>query len=133
MVLEKKTFLNFFDVFSLFRHYLPTTRAEPFIWTNLSPHHPRMLCAKFGWNWFNGSGEKKYHPFCMSKCKYVLHVFHFENFSSPELIFVTHWAFFIVIFFSVLWDWGRGPKNLENFGTIRDITWKFPETFLSIK
>ena len=29
----------------------------------------------------------------------MLHVFHFENFSSPELIFVTHWAFFIVIFF----------------------------------
>ena len=25
-------------------------RAGPFIWTNLSPYHPRMLCAKFTWN-----------------------------------------------------------------------------------
>ena len=104
----------------------PWKRAEQ----NLNPHHPRMLCAKFGWNWSNGSGEKKYHPFCMSKCKYVLHVFHFENFSSPVLIFVTHWAFFIVIFFSVLWDWGQGPKNLKKFGYNQryhlKISWNIP-------
>ena len=31
---------------------------EPFIWTNLNPLHPRMLCAKFGWNWPSGSGEE---------------------------------------------------------------------------
>ena len=29
---------------------------RPFIWTN--PHHPRMLCAKFGWNWPIVSGEE---------------------------------------------------------------------------
>ena len=29
----------------------PWKRALPFIWTNLNPHHPRMLCAKFGWNY----------------------------------------------------------------------------------
>ena len=28
-----------------------------FIWTNLNPHHPRMLCANFGWNWPSGSRE----------------------------------------------------------------------------
>ena len=27
-----------------------------FIWTKLNPLHPRMLCAKFGWNWPSGSG-----------------------------------------------------------------------------
>ena len=27
------------------------------IWTNLNPLHPRMLCAKFGWNWPIGSEE----------------------------------------------------------------------------
>ena len=27
------------------------------IWTNLNPLHPRMVCAKFGWNWASGSGE----------------------------------------------------------------------------
>ena len=29
----------------------PWKRAGPFIWINLNPLHPRMLCAKFGWNW----------------------------------------------------------------------------------
>ena len=28
------------------------------VWTNLNPLHPRMLCAKFGWNWPRGSGEE---------------------------------------------------------------------------
>ena len=32
-------------------------RAWPFIWTNWNPHHPRMLFAKFGWNWPSGSWE----------------------------------------------------------------------------
>ena len=32
--------------------------AGPFIWTNLNPLHPRMLCAKFGWNMPGGSGEE---------------------------------------------------------------------------
>ena len=26
--------------------------------TNLNSIHPRMLCAKFGWNWPSGSGEE---------------------------------------------------------------------------
>ena len=59
MVLEKKIFLNFVNVFSLFHNYhiLPWKRAGPFIWTNLNPLHQRMLCAKFSWNWPSGSGE----------------------------------------------------------------------------
>ena len=36
----------------------PLGRAWPFIWTNLNPLHPRILCAKFGWNWPNGFGEE---------------------------------------------------------------------------
>ena len=32
-------------------------RMWPFIWTNLNSLHPRMCCAKFGWNWPSGSGE----------------------------------------------------------------------------
>ena len=44
-----------------FRYFLiipPWKRAGPFIWTNLNPLNPRMLCAKFGWNWPSGSGEE---------------------------------------------------------------------------
>ena len=43
-----------------FRYFViisPWKRAGPVIWTNLNPLHPRMLCAKFGWNWPSGSGE----------------------------------------------------------------------------
>ena len=35
-------------------------RAGPFIWTNLNPLYPRMLWAKFGWNWPSGSGEEDF-------------------------------------------------------------------------
>ena len=33
-------------------------RAGPLIWTNMNPRHPRMLFAKFVWNWTSGSGEE---------------------------------------------------------------------------
>ena len=33
-------------------------RAGSFIWTNLNPLYPRMLCAKFGWNWPSCSEEE---------------------------------------------------------------------------
>ena len=49
---------NFVNVFSLFCYYLPLEYELPFIWTNLTTHHPRMIYAKFGWNWFSGSGEE---------------------------------------------------------------------------
>ena len=31
-----------------------------FNWTNFSPHHQSMLCAKIGWNWPSGSGEEDF-------------------------------------------------------------------------
>ena len=39
----------------------PWKRACPFIWTNLNPLHPCMLCAKYGWNWPSGYGEKDFY------------------------------------------------------------------------
>ena len=57
VVLEKKIFL-IINVFCYFVIISPWKRAGPFIWTNLNPLHPRMLCAKFGWNWPGGSGEE---------------------------------------------------------------------------
>ena len=38
----------------------PWKWAWPFVWTNLNPLHPRMLCAKFGWNWLSDSGEEDF-------------------------------------------------------------------------
>ena len=49
---------------SIYFHYFviisPWKRTGPFIWTNFNPLHPRMFCAKFGWNWLCGSGEEDF-------------------------------------------------------------------------
>ena len=53
---------RFFKISSMYFRYFviisPLKMAGPFIWTNLNPLHPRMLCAKFGWNWHSGSWEE---------------------------------------------------------------------------
>ena len=53
-----------FLISSMYFHYFviisPWKRVGPFIWTNLNPLHPRMLCAKFGWNWLSGSEEEDF-------------------------------------------------------------------------
>ena len=36
----------------------PLGRTWPYIWTNLNPVQPGILCAKFGWNWPSGCGEE---------------------------------------------------------------------------
>ena len=49
-----------------FRYFIiisPWKWARPFIWRNLNPLHPRMLGAKFGWNWPSGSREEDF-KFC---------------------------------------------------------------------
>ena len=46
--------------FSYFVIISPSKKVGPFIWTILNPLHPRMLCAKFGWNWPSGSGEEDF-------------------------------------------------------------------------
>ena len=35
--------------------------AWPFIRMNLNPFHPRMICAKFDWNYPSGSAEENFH------------------------------------------------------------------------
>ena len=50
--LISSTYFRYFVIIS------PWKRAGPFIWTNLNPLYPRMLCAKFGWIWPSGSWEE---------------------------------------------------------------------------
>ena len=54
----RRRFIYFFNVFSLFRNYLPLKRVKPFIRTNLNSLHPRILCVKFGWSWPSGYWEE---------------------------------------------------------------------------
>ena len=56
----RKRFLNFVNIFSLFCYYLPLEKGMVLHLKNLNPLHPRMLCAKFGWNWPSGRKCKKF-------------------------------------------------------------------------
>ena len=50
--------------FLYFHHFViisPWKRVGHFSWTILNPHHPRMLCAEFVWNWFSCSEEEDEH------------------------------------------------------------------------
>ena len=58
VVLEKIFFEIRQCIFAISVVISPWKKAGPFIWTNLNPLHPRMLCAKFGWNWLSGSREE---------------------------------------------------------------------------
>ena len=62
----------------------------PFIWTNLNPLHPRMLCAKFGWNWPSGS-EKKIFKF--RQCIFAI-------------VIISHWK----SLWSFIW-WNLNPLH----------------------
>ena len=56
----RSRFLNFVNVFLLFHNYLPLDKGVAILLYKLNPLHPRMVCAKFGWNWPNGFREKKF-------------------------------------------------------------------------
>ena len=56
-VVLMRRFLNFVNVFLLFRNYLPWEKMGPFLWINLNSLYLRILCAKIGWNWLCGSEE----------------------------------------------------------------------------
>ena len=47
----RSRFFNFLNAFLLFHHYLPLEKGVALHLTNFHQFHPRMLPAKFGWNW----------------------------------------------------------------------------------
>ena len=62
-----------------------------FIWTNLNSLHPKMLCAKFGWNWPSGFGEDDFWISSMYCCYFVVISHHLNKlkFSSPKDVWLT--------------------------------------------
>ena len=58
-----RRFLNFVNLFSLFRNYPPLGKgcgpSFEQIWINFNPLHLGMLCTKFSWIWPSGSGEEE--------------------------------------------------------------------------
>ena len=57
VVLEEKIFIFRESSFAILLLSPNVKRCGLSIWTNLNPLYPRMLFAKFGWNWPSGSGE----------------------------------------------------------------------------
>ena len=53
-------YLNFVNVFSLFRYYLPWEKGGVLYFNKLESPSPKNVCAEIGWNWFNGSWEDFY-------------------------------------------------------------------------
>ena len=56
VVLEKRIFFYFVNVFLLFRYYLPLEKVGALQLNGA--FHPRMLCAKFGLKWTSGFVEE---------------------------------------------------------------------------
>ena len=46
-----------------FRNYLPLEKGGAIHLANLNSLYPRMVCAKFVWNWLSGSGEEDFLKF----------------------------------------------------------------------
>ena len=107
----------------MFRYYLPLERVRSFIWTNLDPPHPRMVFAKFGWNWLSLPIEGDF--------KMLLY---FRNYLPCRKI----------IWFSLLedalcqvwlklarWFWRRCKKNFNVFSLLCPL-WKWRSSLFEI-
>ena len=53
----RKSFLNFVNIFSLFRNYLPLKKGWVLHLYKHESSTPKIHCAKFGWIWPSGSGS----------------------------------------------------------------------------
>ena len=72
MVLEQKIFKISSMYICSFVIISPWKRAGPFIWKNLNPLYPRILCAKFEQNWPSGSWGEDFQISPMYFCYYVI-------------------------------------------------------------
>ena len=99
-----------------FRYFViisPWKRTAPFNWTNLNPLHPRMHCAKFGWNWPSGSGKEDFFFYFVNVfslfCNYLSlekdRSLHLNKLKSPcEKMFCAKFS----------WNWPSGSGE-EDF------------------
>ena len=101
-------------------------RAGSFIWTNLNPLHPRMLCAKFGWNWPCGSWREDF--------KFHTCIFVFLNYLPLERAWLFIWSNLNSIHQRILcakfgWNWSSGygeeDQNVKSLRQQRRTTDKF--------
>ena len=68
----RRSLLYFVNIFLLLNNYPPWKKGGALLLNKLDSHHPRMLCAKFGWNWRNGLGEEDFWFLFMYFCDFVI-------------------------------------------------------------
>ena len=110
VVLDKKIFFNFLNVFSHFRNYLPLEKGGAIIWRNLNPLHPKMHCAKFGWNWPSGSEEEEIFNF--------VNVFSlFRNLEKSGALIWTNLnpLYQRMLFAKFGWNWSSGSGEEDEY------------------
>ena len=92
-------------------------RAGPFIWTNLTPLNPRMLCSKFGWKWPSDSGDEYFLNFVNVFSLFPNYLplekvgaIHLNKLESP-----FHQDLFCHVWFKLAqWFWRRRVLNYNN-------------------
>ena len=68
----KERILNIFNIILLLRFYLPFESGLALYLYKLESLHPRMLCAKFGWNWPRSSREDDFSNLLMYFRNFVI-------------------------------------------------------------
>ena len=111
-VLEKEIldFRQFIFAFSLLSPFGKGQGPSPE--KKLNPHHPKMLCAHFGWNWPNGSGEKDFQMSLMYFCYFII-------ISPWKLAGDVNWTNLNSLYPSILcvklgWNWPSGYEAIKN-------------------
>ena len=65
VVLEEKILIFQGSMFAFSFNITSWKRAWSFTWTKFNSLHPRMLCAKIGWNWPSGSWVEDENVYCL--------------------------------------------------------------------
>ena len=116
------TWTLYHNVFSLFRYYRYYLHLEGTL--HLNPIYPRMLCAKFGWNWLCGSGEED----CLIASMYVRYFVIISPWKRAQLFIwinsnYLHFGM-LCANFGLNWPSGSGEdvKKCEKFTTTTTTT-----------
>ena len=80
-----KKIFKFYQCIFAISSLSPFGKEWPFVWRNLNPLHPRMLCAMFGWNWLSGFWRRRWN--CV---KFTDRLTTDDQKSSLEKIFDPH-------------------------------------------
>ena len=95
----------------------PWGRTFPLIWTNLNPHQPRMLCAKFNWYWSCGSREKDFKKLLMCFRYFAIIV---SPMGRAWLFIGTTWITWIPLYSKVL----CAKKKIKKWKVYRQTDWQ---------